>query len=64
MTNVAPAAPASRPTRDDLAPRILRALFDCFALHTADGTYIVVPATGPDTPATDRVRPPGKGPGR
>ena len=39
--------PAGEPARDDLTPRVFRALFQDFDLHTAGGTYIAVAAGAP-----------------
>jgi hypothetical protein len=43
MTGPAP-APSGQPARDDLTPRVFRALYAGYELHTvADTTYIAVP---------------------
>jgi hypothetical protein len=71
---------ASATTRDDLTPRIFRALFGDVDLHTADGPYVVVPRgtwclTGPSLGVIARQistgptsppgpRPPGHDPSR
>jgi hypothetical protein len=43
MTGPAPAA-AGQPARDDLTPRIFRALYQDFDLHHVDGAFVAVPA--------------------
>jgi hypothetical protein len=40
MTDPAPAVP---PDRDDLTPRVFRALYGDFDLHTCGGAHIAVP---------------------
>ena len=42
MTGPAP-APGGPPARDDLTPRLFRALFQGFDLHDIGGTYVVLP---------------------
>ena len=46
MTGSLPADPDSRP-RDDLTPRVFRALYQAFDLHTVGGTHIAVPTGTP-----------------
>jgi hypothetical protein len=46
MTEPAP-APGGPPARDDLTPRLFRALFQGFDLHQAGGTYVVLPKGTP-----------------
>jgi hypothetical protein len=43
MTGPAPAI-AGQPARDDLTPRIFRALYQDFDLHQVDGAFVAVPA--------------------
>jgi len=45
MTGPLPADPAA--ARDDLTPRVFRALYDAFDLHTVGGTHIAVPKGTP-----------------
>jgi len=48
MTGTPPAAAASQPCRDDLTPRIFRALYAEFDLRTVDGAiHVVVPRGTP-----------------
>ena len=42
MTGPLPAVP-----RDDLTPRVFRALYEAFDLHTVGGTHIAVPKGTP-----------------
>ena len=46
MTRPSPADPGRAP-RDDLTPRVFRALYRAFDLHTVGGTHIAVPAGTP-----------------
>lgn len=46
MTGPLPADPAAA-HRDDLTPRVFRALYDAFDLHTVGGTHIAVPKGTP-----------------
>jgi hypothetical protein len=46
MTGPLPADPDSS-SRDDLTPRVFRALYRAFDLHTVDGTHIAVPKGTP-----------------
>jgi hypothetical protein len=44
MTGPPPAAPAAQPARDDLTPRVFRALYAGYELHTvAEETFVAVP---------------------
>jgi hypothetical protein len=43
MTGPAPAI-AGQPARDDLTPRLFRALYQDFDLHHVDGAFVAVPA--------------------
>jgi hypothetical protein len=63
MTGPSPANPAAAP-RDDLTPRVFRALYRAFDLHTVGGTHIAVPAGTPvlRRPQPERGRPPDQRP--
>ncbi len=43
MTGAMPGSPAGRPGRDELTPRIFRALYTEFELRTVGSAYVVVP---------------------
>ena len=44
MTGPPPAAPAGQPARDNLTPRVFRALYADYELRTVEGTrYVAVP---------------------
>jgi hypothetical protein len=44
LTGPPPAAPAGQPARDDLTPRVFRALYAGYELHTvAEETFVAVP---------------------
>ena len=43
MTGTTSASPAGRPSRDDLTPRIFRALYQDFDLLTIGVTHVVTP---------------------
>ncbi len=47
MTGTAPATPAGQPGRDDLTPRIFRALYAEFDLRVIGATYVVTPVGVP-----------------
>lgn len=47
MTDLAPEAPPVPAVRDDLTPRVFRALYQAFDLHTAGGIHIAVPKGTP-----------------
>ncbi len=47
MTSATPSSPAGRPGRDELTPRIFRALYTEFELRVIDTTYVVTPAGVP-----------------
>ena len=70
MTGPAP-VPGGPPARDDLTPRLFRALFQGFDLHEVGGAYVVLPKgtpclAGPSLGAIARqIRTPDtEGPGR
>lgn len=46
MTGPRP-VPGGPPARDDLTPRLFRALFQGFDLHRIGGTYVVLPKGTP-----------------
>lgn len=43
MTGTTPGPPPGRSGRDDLTPRVFRALYGEFELRTVEGTHVVVP---------------------
>ena len=47
MTGTTPGTPPGRSGRDDLTPRVFRALYGEFELRTVEGTHVVVPAGTP-----------------
>ncbi len=47
MTGTTPSTPPGRPGRDDLTPRVFRALYGEFELRTVEGTHVVVPLGTP-----------------
>ena len=47
MTGTPPASPAGQPGRDDLTPRIFRALYQSFDLLTIGVIHIVTPKGAP-----------------
>ena len=47
MTGPVPAVPPGPPSRDDLAARLFRALYEGFDLHTVGGTHVAVPTGTP-----------------
>jgi hypothetical protein len=51
MTGPLPASPAAA-SRDDLTPRVFRALYQAYDLHTVGSTYVVVPKGTPWAAAT------------
>ena len=47
MTGTTPGTPPGRPGRDDLTPRVFRALYGEFELRAVEGTHVVVPSGTP-----------------
>ncbi len=47
MTGPAPAWPPGRPSRDDLAARLFRALYEGFDLHTVGGAHVAAAKGSP-----------------
>ncbi len=47
MTSPVPAMPPGQPSREDLAVRLFRALYQGFDLHTVGGIHVAVPKGSP-----------------